>query len=259
VQIQHDYNKFFWNLIGNAIKFTPPNGFLTIKTFNIDSKYWQAEFTDTGIGIEAQFLPKLFSAFEQGGEAVTRRFGGLGLGLNISKALATMHGGSLSAKSEGKNKGATFIATMPCAVGGTEREPTIPDSPRVVDIKNVPPLRIILIEDNTSTSMILMRILVNRLGHTVKLACSFREAVELISSFPCDLILCDIGLPDGNGLDLVKYIKEKQPNAKPIALTGFGTDEDVIKSSEAGFESHLTKPIKVSQLEQVIAKVIAKR
>jgi CheY-like chemotaxis protein len=207
--------------------------------------------SDTGIGIEAEIMEKIFNPFEQGERSFQRRFGGLGLGLTISKSLAQAHGASLIAKSEGLNRGATFLLTMKTA----ELEAT--EQPRATEPQPGPVgLRILLVDDHPDTCAALERLLKLR-GHTVAPAQSMRSALEKAGAGDSfDLLISDVGLPDGNGMDLIRVLRTKHP-IRGIAISGFGMDADIAKSMEAGFAEHLVKPVKLEKLEAAIARVMA--
>jgi CheY-like chemotaxis protein len=207
------------------------------------------EVSDTGIGIEADVLPKLFNAFEQGERTVTRQFGGLGLGLAICKALAGMHRGALAAASDGKGRGATFTLTLdwlPTPAEAGRAPPPAGAAPRKR-------LRILFVEDHEDTCAVMTRLL-RGFGYAVTCAGNVRVAMELIETQPFDLLISDIGLPDGSGLDVMRRVRERQ-QLKGIALSGFGMEEDVRRSREAGFAQHLTKPVNFRKLEAVIEQV----
>lgn len=240
-----------WNLVKNASKFTPPGGRLSVCTSNGDGGELIMQVSDTGIGIQPDRLASIFDAFEQGGRSVTRAFGGLGLGLSISRGLMELHGGRLTASSPGTGKGATFTACFPNAI--TFEAVSVP-TPSVM-----PPrpfdhgCRILLVEDHADTAHAMARVLHAR-GYRVRIADSVATAVAA-SAEPFDLLICDIGLPDGSGLELMRRLKVTAP-VRGIALSGFGMEEDLRKSEEAGFAAHLTKPVDLAQLESTISRLI---
>jgi CheY-like chemotaxis protein len=251
--------QILWNLIKNAVKFTPPAGRLSIRTRNEDAPDESSrcrlivDVCDTGIGIEPELLPKVFHAFEQGQHINTRQFGGLGLGLAISQSLAKMHGGRLNAISAGKGQGATFtldLETSPRPVGVP---PATAPTDRFALSSNV---RILLVEDNADTLNVLARLL-RRLGYRVTTASSVSAALEATSGTDYDVVISDLGLPDGSGLDVMRNI-QNQGTTKGIALSGYGMDEDKLRSQEAGFVAHLTKPVDFQKLEEMIQKVVSR-
>jgi CheY-like chemotaxis protein len=253
-QVMADPAKFqqiIWNLFKNAIKFTGENGGITISSANHLPHILTLAVTDTGIGIEPEIMARIFNPFEQGERSFQRRFGGLGLGLTISKSLAQAHGASLIAKSDGLNQGAKFLLTMKTA------ELDQVEKPRRAEPQAAPrPLRILLVDDHADTCAALERLLKLR-GHTVTAAHDMRAALAAAGdddSF--DLLISDVGLPDGNGMDLLRVLRSRRP-IRGIAISGFGMDADIGKSLEAGFGEHLVKPVKLEKLEAAIARVMA--
>jgi CheY-like chemotaxis protein len=196
-------------------------------------------------------MERIFNPFEQGERSFQRRFGGLGLGLTISKSLAQAHGASLIAKSEGLNRGATFLLTMKTAdLEEAAAKPRVPDTPTAPI-----GLRILLVDDHPDTCAALERLLTLR-GHNVTAAHNMREALITAGQGSFDLLISDVGLPDGNGMDLLRALRTQQP-IRGIAISGFGMDADIGKSLEAGFSEHLVKPVKLEKLEAAIARVMA--
>lgn len=243
-----------WNLIKNAVKFTPEEGRIAIRTENDQAGNLRIRFMDSGVGIEADVLPRIFDAFEQGEQCVTRRFGGLGLGLAISKALVEAHGGQIEAQSEGRGMGATFTVHLP-----TIAAPIGQAAPTEAPGGESKPAhwRILLVDDHDDTTRAMKRLL-ERIGYEVRTASTVADALESARSGPFDLLISDIGLPDGSGMDLVRKLKESIQLGRPlkaIAISGFGMDEDVKKSREAGFMEHLIKPVNFQHLEEVMQKM----
>jgi PAS domain S-box-containing protein len=236
----------FWNLINNAVKFTAQRGQITIRTFNDKAGRFDFEITDTGIGIEPQRLTSLFQPFEQADPSVNRQFGGLGLGLAISKRLVDLHHGSIEAESRGRSFGATFkvvLDTLPDGVAGNGLN-------QRAGGKTSKPLRILLVEDHQDTRHTLSRLLTH-FGHNVVTAHNVEGAIEIMGTDNIDVVLCDIGLPDGSGYEVAAHARTKG-HMKAIALTGFGTERDVQRSKEAGFDFHLVKPINFQELQSVL-------
>jgi PAS domain S-box-containing protein len=238
----------FWNLIQNAVKFTPAGGMVTVRTSNPTADRIELSVHDTGVGIPPEVLPKIFDPFEQGTKAVTRQFGGLGLGLAICKALVEAHGGSIAASSAGKGHGATFAVLLKTA---TEEECTaIPNAPSAAGVEKRS-FRILLVEDHDDTRGTLQRLLIRR-GHNVRTASTVAEALQMGSQCNFDILLTDIGLPDASGHDLMREIRGHCPTIRGIALSGFGMEEDIATSMGAGFSEHLTKPVNFQKLEEAI-------
>ena len=234
--------QIFWNLINNAVKFTPANGQITIITSNDSDGQLRVEIADTGMGIEQELLPKIFDAFEQGGRTQS---GGLGLGLAISKTLVEAHKGTIAAKSAGRNEGSTFTLVFPtCEKAEIQIAPAM--APRSAERQ---PMRILLVEDHEDTNRSLTNLL-RRRGYHVQPALTFQSALDLGAKEQFDVLISDLGLPDGNGIDLIQKLASKPPLG--IALTGFGMEQDIRKSREVGFQHHLVKPIDLNKLDSLI-------
>jgi signal transduction histidine kinase len=238
-----------WNLIKNAVKFTPAGGQVTVQTSDMEDGRMLVQVIDTGIGIDADLMPRIFDAFEQGETAMSRKFGGLGLGLSISKVLVERHDGTLDAASDGKDRGATFSLTLPTI------EPPRGSAPGETVTRGLPPrlLKILLVEDDRDSARVLARLL-RSLKHEVIVAgdCASAMARGAVGEF--DLLIADLGLPDGSGLDLLVRLRHAAP-IKAIALTGYGSEDDIRRSFAAGFEAHLTKPITLDQLVQAMIRL----
>jgi len=235
--------QIFWNLIGNAVKFTPPEGIISVSTNNSSDDQLRVEIADTGLGIEAESLPKIFDAFEQGGRT---ELGGLGLGLAISKTLVEAHAGTITAESAGQNKGARFTLSFPtCEKADARTAPVLP-----------PPqpqrqaMRILLVEDHEDTNRSLTNLL-RRRGYHVQSAGNLQSALDLSAKEEFDVLVSDLGLPDGSGIDLMEKLNSKRP-LLGIALTGYGMEDDILKSLAAGFRHHLVKPIDLNKLDSFI-------
>jgi PAS domain S-box-containing protein len=243
--------QIFWNLISNAVKFTPEGGTITIATSDEDANgSLRVEVSDTGVGIEPSKLARIFDAFEQ---ASRQAPAGLGLGLAICKALAEFHGGSISAQSAGPNQGSTFVVTVPASEGAridVEKDrPTTATGPAM-------PLRLLVVEDHHDTAMTLVRLLKRR-GYEVQSAESFNGALAMAKNYNFDVLVTDIGLPDGNGIDLFREIRTRlgDNDIRGIALSGFGMDDDIARSHAAGFSEHLTKPVDFALLQRCLVRI----
>ena len=236
--------QIFWNLIKNAVKFTPAGGRISISTSSDPGDQLRIEVADTGIGIEPESLAKIFDAFEQGG---VPQLGGLGLGLAISKTLVEAHNGTIAAASAGRNRGARFtLIFSTCEKAEAQAAPTIV-SPRAARRHAV---RILLVEDHEDTNRSLTNLL-RRRGYHVQSARNLQTARDLSSKEEFDVLISDLGLPDGSGIDLMQPLRSGRP-VLGIALTGFGMEDDIRKSHEAGFKHHLVKPIDLNKLDSLI-------
>jgi CheY-like chemotaxis protein len=236
-----------WNLVRNAAKFTPSRGRIAIRSSNHSQGRLELEVIDTGIGIAPEEQSGIFDAFSQESRSITREFGGLGLGLAISRKLVELHQGAISVSSEGKNRGAAFTVVL------NTIEPDQPSAPR----QNCGPvskgLRLLLVEDHDDTRRTLSRLL-TRCGHKVSSTDHVTSALHLLASKRFDVIVSDIGLPDRSGYELMAAAK-KRYRVKGIALSGFGMEEDIRRSLEAGFDHHLTKPADFARLLDLLAEV----
>ena len=244
-----ELQQILWNLVRNAVKFSEPGGRIEISFANDASGQHTVAVVDHGLGIEPALLPRVFDSFQQGDRMAQQQYGGLGLGLFIAKTLAEAQEGTLTVESEGRGKGATFRLTLQTT--GAPEPPTrvIPAAPRAH-------VRILLVEDHADTRTVLTRLL-GMQGHTVHSAADTSSALELAATCEFDLLISDIGLPDGTGYDLMEKLHESRPSLKGIALSGFGMPSDIDESREAGFSEHLVKPINLDSLQSAIQSVAA--
>jgi len=238
------FQQVLWNLIKNAIKFTPAGGTISLRSSDAGEGRMAIEVADTGVGIDEEALPRIFDAFEQGGTPITRRYGGLGLGLAIAKMLVELHGGLLTVASAGRDSGAVFrveIETIPPLKD--HQPPSGPGSEGVCR-------NLLLVEDNTDTRRA-VSLLLRSSGYTVRTAGSVGEAFAALQDERFDLLVSDIDLPDGSGLDIMRHGRD-QAGLKGIAFSGYGTPDDVRESIAAGFSHHLTKPASLNALVALI-------
>jgi PAS domain S-box-containing protein len=243
--------QIFWNLISNAVKFTGQGGTVTLSTEDdLPGRSLLVEVSDTGVGIESQKLERIFDAFEQ----VTQEGRtGLGLGLAICRALAGFHGGDISAHSAGLGRGAAFSVKLP--VKNVSLPTAQPRSSALARTLTVP-LRLLVVEDHRDTAAALVRLLMRR-GYEVRSAETVASALETARDFDFDVLITDIGLPDGTGHELFEKLKA-QPRGKALrglALSGFGMDEDIARSRAAGFTEHLTKPVDFARLQRHLIQI----
>ncbi len=247
----------FWNLIKNSVKFTPEKGRISIETLNPGPNNIGVRVIDTGIGIEPQAIGKIFDAFEQGQSDITRRFGGLGLGLTISKTLIDAHGGHIRVQSSGKNQGATFTIELNTVERPIERDGHGEDlsADRKPDVAVTSDRRLLLVDDHYDTCLSMKRMLERR-GYQITVAHSAEQAVEKVRTQEFDLLISDIGLPDRSGYELMRELRLNK-RFPGIALSGFGSEQDVNQAREAGFAEHLTKPINFERLEKTIQSLLS--
>jgi signal transduction histidine kinase/ActR/RegA family two-component response regulator len=237
----------FWNVLRNAIKFTPAGGCIQLSTANPDADHIRISIADTGIGFSPEQEPLLFNAFEQVTRDITRRFGGLGLGLSIGRSLILAHGGRIWGESSGPGQGATFHIQLPL------RAPSVtspkPASEHQQD--SVSNLKILLIEDHEDTRNVFHLILSAR-GHRVHAVETAQDALAIAEAQAFDMVISDLGLPDLSGIELMKQLREKY-GLPGIAVSGYGMEDDIARSREAGFRYHLTKPFDPARLDELIA------
>ncbi|HEX8250245.1 MAG TPA: ATP-binding protein [Pyrinomonadaceae bacterium] len=256
-----------WNLVSNAVKFTPKGGRIQVRLERINS-HVEISVSDTGQGIEPEFLPHVFERFRQGDSSIARRFGGLGLGLAIVRQLVEMHGGTVAATSPGENQGATFTVLLPLAIvhnqSFEETKETFhsPDTRAQISF-NCPPqldgLRILLVDDEIDAREMLTFVL-NQCRAQVQSAASASEALAMIEDFNPHILVSDVGMPEQDGYDLIRKVRarEKAANQKPIpaiALTAYTRIEDRMQALSAGFQTHVPKPVEPAELAAVIASL----
>lgn len=249
----------FWNLLKNSIKFTPSDGCVGVRCRGTNGRV-VVEVIDSGEGIAPEALGRIFRPFEQAERSITRQFGGLGLGLAISKALVELHGGSISAFSEGKGKGALFRVELP-RVKHVAEQAERGNGKNDSEARGVQrQLRILLVEDHGDTAKMLSRLLRNE-GYLVEHASDVATAESLAERAagegrPYDLLLSDLGLPDASGNDLMRHLRAHGQTVPGIALSGYGMASDMEQSREAGFSEHVTKPVSFPTLKEAIVRTV---
>jgi signal transduction histidine kinase len=239
-----------WNLLLNAVKFTPGGGRIVIRSFNGDSGKLVLEVSDNGIGIAAEMLPRIFQPFEQGEESRKGAYGGLGLGLAVVKGLVDAHHGAITASSAGEGHGATFRIELEST---DTPAPLTTQAPGSI-APETPSLRILLVEDHEETRSAMERLLA-RWGHRVAAAGTVKGGLHLAAAQEFDALVSDLGLPDGKGTELMAELRRRGSRTVGVSVSGFGMDDDVRRSLDAGFALHLTKPIAVPQLKEFLAKL----
>jgi len=252
-----------WNLLSNAVKFTPSGGDVSVKLLCINS-HVEISVADSGIGINPHFLPHVFDRFRQADGSTTRTHGGLGLGLAIVRHLVELHGGTVTADSDGNGHGATFTVRLPLMVGvdvqqasDSEQRLTAPGSsgPPQVSLEH---LRVLIVDDELDARE-LVTVMLERCGAIMKKAESSREALEIIESWKPDVLIADIGMPVEDGYGLIKRVralpKERGGHTPALALTAYARTEDRIRALSEGYQVHLSKPVDRAELAAVVARL----
>jgi signal transduction histidine kinase len=236
------------NLLSNAVKFTGNGGSIRIRV-EAAGEIVKLHVSDSGAGIDARLLPQVFETFTQADRTLARSRGGLGLGLAIVRGIAELHGGSVAATSPGPGQGATITMDLPL-LAAAEPVPVTPEPPAPSGSR-----RILIIEDNRDGAETLRDILEGD-GHTVEVAYSGATGIEAARRFQPDIVLCDIGLPGMDGFAVADSFRSdpRLAGTRLIAVTGYGQDEDRRRTQEAGFETHLTKPLDILYLQRLLAQ-----
>lgn len=255
----HRLQQVLWNLLANAIKFTPKRGRVRLALERVDS---HAEITvdDNGIGIEPEFLPFVFDRFRQADAGIGRRYGGLGLGLSIVKSLVELHGGSVRASSPGRDQGSTFTVALPVyhvRVEETDRMRLSPSDPlQTIELPRLDHTRVLVVDDDMEGCAIMARMVEAR-GADLRCTASGKEALELLSQQPFDILLSDIGMPDMDGYDFIQRVRhlpqELARSIPAIAITAYARPEDRQRALLAGYQIHLSKPVDAQELIAAIA------
>jgi CheY-like chemotaxis protein len=232
------------NMLINAAKYTPRGGQIHISSY-IDGDDVVAEITDTGIGISADFLPRVFELFAQSERSLDRSQGGLGVGLAVCKQLVEMHGGSVSAHSAGLERGATFTIRLP-------RAEKIEVAAPLLSSTNASPRRILIVDDNRDAADSLAMLLKME-GHQALAVYAGKEALQYVVPYDPQFVLLDIGLPQMDGYEVARRIKAINPTIRIVAVSGYGSAEDKQRSSAAGIEAHFVKPIALQPVRDILA------
>jgi signal transduction histidine kinase len=245
------FQQIIWNLLQNAVKFSREGGVVSISTANESRDELTIIVQDHGIGIDPEAMQRIFNPFEQGERSLKRRFGGLGLGLAISKSLADAHGATLTAASEGINRGATFRLRIK-TTAATALDGAMPKAP---EARSHSALRILLVDDHVDTCTVMGRLL-SAQGHAITVAHDIKSALAKVEANEFDVLISDVGLPDGSGTELMAKAKNRVVG---IAISGFGTDIDAARSLQAGFSQHLVKPVTMEKLDAALQRVMSLR
>ncbi|MEH2400054.1 hybrid sensor histidine kinase/response regulator [Nostoc sp.] len=244
-----------WNLLSNAVKFTPSEGQVEIRLERVGTQA-QIQVSDTGKGIDPEFLPHVFDYFRQADNTTTRTFGGLGLGLAIVRQIVELHGGTVQAESEGDEKGATFTVLLPIksVEPQTSEDKGLPDaSPNLLGVN------VLVVDDEVDTRNLIVFIL-QQYGASVRAFASASLALDALAVEKPDILLSDIGMPEMDGYMLIRQIRSLPPEQggeiRAIALTAYAGEVDQQQILQAGFQKHLTKPIEPGKLAMVIASLV---
>ena len=255
-----------WNLVSNALKFTPKGGRIEVE-LHAEGGDAALRVTDTGIGIPADFLPFVFDRFRQADSSMSRRHSGLGLGMAIVRHLVELHGGTVSAESEGEGKGATFRLRLPTrsdaqpALEPVDVRPARQDD-EVGDLEHLHGVHILIVEDDADSRTVLA-LLLQKLGALVEAVASARDAVERVTNRRPDVLVSDIGMPDEDGYSLIRRVRQmpadRAKKLPAIALTAYARRQDAEAALGAGFDYHLSKPVAPAALIKAIKSVTANR
>ena len=249
-------HQIIWNLLSNAVKFTPHGGKISV-CVEQDGSDARVTVRDTGQGIDSEFLPRVFDRFRQADSSTTRSFGGLGLGLAIVRHLVELHGGTVSAHSDGVRKGATFTATFPLMADRTVPVTHAPET-SFSDTYSLDGLRVLLVDDEPEARQIISTV-ITRTGAEVRACQSAHEALMKLSEWKPDVILSDIAMPDEDGYSFIRKVRslphDKGGDTPAAALTAYARDIDRRQALAAGYQMHIAKPIGASQLVTMIARL----
>jgi PAS domain S-box-containing protein len=252
-----------WNLLSNAVKFTPKGGRVQVRLERINS-HIEIVVSDTGIGIDEEFLPYVFDRFRQADSGSTRRAGGLGLGLAIVKHLVEMHGGSVHAHSAGEDKGSTFTVKLPMMIvnpsaAQSREHPLAERRNPLQQLADLAGVRVLAVDDDADALGLLKDVL-EAAGAKVSTAASALDALDAIGGFKPDAVVADIGMPDMDGFELIRRIRAlddpKLRDVPAAALTAFARSEDRTKALQSGFEMHLAKPVDPGELVASVATLV---
>lgn len=250
--------QIIWNLLSNSIKFTPSGGLVHLVVARADSAV-EVSISDTGEGISQELLPFIFDRFQQGDASITRKHGGLGLGLAITRHLVEMHGGTIQAESKGEGFGATFCVRLPTAEAtGMRALATMSCSSQVSppDAPDLSGVRILAVDDAEDTRALLSFVL-EHYGADVITASSSQAAMEVLEHWQPDVIVCDIGMPEEDGYSFIRRVRKLSEggNTPAVAVTGYVRVEDRMRALDAGYQMFVPKPVQPLELVSLIASV----
>jgi PAS domain S-box-containing protein len=249
-----------WNLLSNAIKFTPKGGRVQVLLERVNS-HIEVVVSDTGVGISPEFLPHVFGRFTQQDSTPGRKYGGLGLGLAISKQLVELHGGSIHAKSGGEGQGATFIVRLPLVlVEADDAQPSEADDAHALQapLPDLSGAHVLVVDDEADARELLRNVLHGQ-GARVTTMPSAGEALAFLQSAKPDVIVSDVGMPGIDGYQMMRTLREQEPKGRTVpalALTAYARAEDRKRAMLAGYQAHLTKPFDIGELVLVVAALL---
>jgi signal transduction histidine kinase len=243
------------NLLTNAAKYTPQGGAVSVSA-RAAGEFAEVRVRDNGVGMSSELLLRVFDLFEQGAQSLDRSAGGLGLGLAIVKSIAMLHGGSVTATSEGPGMGSEFVVRLPRATA-RERPADPPSSPPPLHPEG---LRRVLIVDDNEDAADMLDVALRGMGHTTRTAHDGPSAIEAARQFAPDVALLDIGLPIMDGYEVARQMRAIFGDRTPklVAITGYGQQSDRVRSRDAGFDCHLVKPIDLAQFADIFAEIARK-
>lgn len=264
-QIKGDHERLkqvFWNILSNAVKFTPPDGQINVRAF-VSGAQIEIEISDSGAGIEPEFLPLIFERFSQADSSYTRKVGGLGLGLAIVRHLVEIHGGEVSVASEGLGRGAAFTVKLPAlaaqtadfAANGNSGKSAAP----IETSKPTEGIHVLLVEDNDD-SREMLTVLFAQANLQITAVASAAEALAKLERIKPDILISDIGMPDEDGYALIRKVRqfapEKGGQIPAIALTGYASLQDRAAALKAGYHEHLSKPVDIDELLKLVKNIL---
>ena len=243
------------NLLHNAAKFTPPGGRIRLSTAQ-QADGVEITVEDDGVGMGPEVLPTVFDLFSQGSQSLDRAQGGLGIGLSLVKGLVEMHGGKVTAHSEGAGKGSSFRVWLPASLVSERRAAMARPAQAAASSRRA--RRVLVVEDNTDAA-VAMQMLLEGMGHAVTVVNDGADALRIAVETRPDVILLDIGLPGMDGYELARRLRDapETHEAHLVAVTGYGQQKDRQRSADAGFDMHLVKPVDPAQLREVVGEVSA--
>ncbi len=254
-----------WNLLTNAVKFTPKGGHIQVQLARVNSSV-EIAVCDTGLGISSESLPQVFDRFWQADSSTTRKFGGMGLGLAIVRHLVELQGGTVSVHSEGRNKGATFLVKLPVIIDGAQvRSPKLQNGNKImasrIPVDYMPTLeglRVLVVEDEADARDLIVTLL-RQCKALVKGVASTEEAMQALNEWKPDIMVSDIEMPHEDGYSLIRKVRTEDGNRgariPAVALTAHARLEDRMRALAAGFDAHIAKPVEISELIMVLVSL----